>query len=234
MLILNSDMIKPTTGALRRSFNPSTMNRLLPLATLAALLFLSSCNAVLQGMLGYHQPKRLSEKQHTRLLKRLSAEQDQSYVLDTGYYYLLNIFDTTEKRLQKKNHYQPIQALYFGHGQYPEAWFINCYAPGFPNLDWAGDGHFSTFPPRTAAPIDSLLSFDALMREATAFTATSQQPQVAPDQAYTVVVFWNRMMFRQCRRLNNVVRNHLGQSGVPHRILYINNDNLYAFEVSRP
>lgn len=219
---------------MRRSFKPNTMNRFLMTAALAAMLFMSSCNALMQGMLGYHQPKRLSEKQHARLLKRLPAEQDQSYSLDTGYYYLLNIFDTTEKRLQKKNHYQPIQALYFGHGQYPEAWFINCYAPGFPNLDWAGNGQFSTFPPQSAAPLDSLLSFDALMREANPFNTTDKQPKVAPEEAYTVVLFWNRMMFRQCRRLNRVVKDHLKQSGVPHRILYINNDNLYAFEVSRP
>jgi hypothetical protein len=197
------------------------------------VLLLTSCSTLLEKLVGYHEPVRLSEAQHRRLLNRLPGELSQAFVIDSGFLNLLQVFDTTTQRFQKKNHYQPIQALYFGQNPYPEAWFINCYAPGFPNLNWDNDGLFNTFPPQSAAPLDSLLSFDALMGEARPFGHALPRPRVGPEEPYTVVLFWNRMIFRQCRRLNKLVRKNLRESGKPYRIVYVNNDNLYLYDLVR-
>lgn len=199
--------------------------RTLLICTSAFLI--SSCNTTIKILYGYRSPKNISEKTHQRLLRKLDAASDNAFMIDSTYLYLLNIQDTVHFRLQKKNHYQPIQALYFGKGRFPESWFINCYAGGFPNLHWDANNNFEVFPPLTAAPLDSILSFDSL--------CTVLEPQMVSaklktgaTEPYTIVLFWNRVMFRQCKRLNRLVLSNLRKHPGSGRVIYVNNDKLYS------
>jgi hypothetical protein len=190
---------------------------------------MSSCQKTVSLLVGFRQPRVLSEREHIRFLEKLNADPSCAYTIDSSYFSMLGMEDTVNFLAEKKNHYQPIQALYYGHGQQPESWFINCYTQGFPNLKWNADGQFNSFPPQAPTPLDSLVSFEDLMAHAKPFENRSSNALLAgSDQPYTVVVFWNRMMFRQCKRLNRLVQDNLKKTGRPYRLLYINNDRLFA------
>ena len=123
----------------------------------------NSCMRIYMLKLGMRQPKIMEDKRHTRYLNKFDGEKENAYLLDTNYLHFLEFNDTTKFRAEKKNHYQSIQAIYYGHEQFQEAWFINCYAPGYPKLNWNIDNNFATFPPKSAAPLDTLVSFDRLI-----------------------------------------------------------------------
>jgi hypothetical protein len=195
-------------------------------ACLLLMLFIcQSCTFVSQALVGYHEPLALTSAQHRRYLDKLGAEAENAYTLDSSYLRLLRIEDTSSRRAEKKNHYQPIQVLYFDTGAYPVRWYINCYAPGFPNLDWEGKGNFRVFPPLQQAPTDSLVSLQQLLGCAVPLDTTAN---AGDHTAYTVVFIWNRFLFRQCKRLHRLVRDNLGLTDSTRRIIYLNNDALYA------
>lgn len=193
------------------------------------LLIQSSCSPIVEKMIGVRNVRDLRPKEYRRLLHRMEDNPANAYLIDTNYVNALwediGKWDTgTINR-----HCQPIQALYYGHGQYPEAWFINCYAPGFPNLDWNRGGLFDTFPPRTAVKPDSLLSFDKLsglmlMPE----NQVAPPPENGDGQPYTVVFYWNRFLYRQCRRLHRHLKENLSLHTGPVRIIYLNNDRVFT------
>lgn len=192
-----------------------------------AIITGSSCSFMMKKMMGIKNPRIMDEKLHTRYLKKMHAPVDQAYLLDTNYLYFLEIKDTLNFREQKKNHYQPIQAIYYGHGQFQEAWFINCYAPGFPKLNWNFENKFATFPPKTAAPLDSLVSFNRLIAHAASFK-NNKKHKVGENEPYTVVFIWNRIFKKESKRLHRIVLENLKMCPEPYRIIYINNDNIYA------
>ena len=192
-------------------------------------LALSSCSLIVEKMIGMRKVREIRPDEYRRLLRRLEANPLDAYLIDSSYVNAL--WDEIAKwdTGTVNRHCQPIQALYYGHGQYPEAWFINCYAPGFPNLDWNRGGLFDTFPPRTAVRSDSLLSFDKLrglmlMPE----NQVSSLPLTGAGQPYTVVFYWNRFLFRQCRRLHRHLKENLSIHEGPVRIIYLNNDRIFS------
>lgn len=192
-----------------------------------AILSQSSCITLIKLKMGIRDPKVMDEKLHGRYLRKLKAPTNQAYLIDTNYVNFLEIKDTLLFRKEKKNHYQVIQALYYGHNQFQEAWFINCYAPGYPKLNWNIDNNFATFPPKTAAPLDTLLSFDRLINHAEAFK-NHEKEKVGKNEPYTVVFIWNRFMIRETKRLHKLVKENLQKCNEPYRIIYINNDNIFA------
>lgn len=200
-------------------------SRLLLILFVPFSLLTSSCAFIATEMMGIRHIKPVTPAMHKRLLKKLGGDPLQSFVVDTLYILRLSSNDTT-KRFQIKNHYQPIQMLYFGKNQYPESWFINCYAPGFPNLQWNKNNNFAVFPPITAAPIDSLISFDEILKTSAPFIQKNPKPTINSESPYTIVFFWNRFMFKQCKRLYKEVRKNTALTNEKVRIIYINNDQI--------
>lgn len=191
------------------------------------LLSQMSCTPIIKLYVGIRNPKVMDDKRHAHYLKKIGAPEAEAYLIDTNYVHFLEVDDTAHFRVQKKNHYQAIQAIYYGHHPFQEAWFINCYAPGFPKLNWNVDNNFAAFPPKTAAPLDTLLSFDRLIGHAQAYK-NHQKHQVGKDEPYTVVFIWNRFMFRETKRLHKLLKENLKLCKEPYRIIYINNDNIFA------
>jgi hypothetical protein len=187
----------------------------------------NSCSFVAKKMTGIKKPKMMNERLHARYLKKFKAPADQAYLIDTNYIGFFELLDTSRFREQKKNHFQAMQALYYGHNQFQEAWFINCYASGFPNLNWNLENNFGTFPPKTAAPLDSLVSFDRLIAHAQPFR-NHPRHKVGEREPYTVVFIWSRTFKKQSKRLHKVLIENLKMCNKPYRIIYINNDNIYA------
>lgn len=204
------------------------LNKILQLTIIVIVISTSSsCSFIMLKVMGMKSPKIMNDKLHARYLKKMKAPVENAYLLDTNYLHFIEINDTVNFRKQKKNHYQPIQALYYGHNQFQEAWFINCFAPGYPKLNWNIENKFGTFPPKTAAPLDSLISFDSLIAHAKSFN-NHPKHKVGENEPYTVVFIWNRFFNKESKRLHEIVLENLKMCPEPYRIIYINNDNIYA------
>jgi hypothetical protein len=122
---------------------------------------------------------------------------------------------------------QPIQAMYFDASGKLISYHINCYAGGYPNLNWNRNGKFDVFPAKTQAPCDSLMTLSWLL----AHLKPVEYPCVKmKDLDYTVVVFWSRWTGRQSRHLVEYVQKNLKLASKETRIqiMYVNTDEVFT------
>jgi len=191
---------------------------------LITCLFLAGCKQLFLGAYGMKLPKPIDEKSILKSGKRFNIPNEDSYQLDTTYRAYLFSLDTSKFKHQIKNHYQPLQALYYGKNGNLESFQINCYAGGFPNLKWNRNETFQTFLPKQQAPVDSILPLNSHLKF---LLPLSQTKEENPDNFdYYVIVHWNRFMGRQTRRLLRCVqKNAKLSSGKKLKIVYVNNDN---------
>lgn len=156
----------------------------------------------------------------------------QCCVLDTSYRQLLAYWHGRDAEAAK-NHYQPLQASYYDQSGQLKAFYINCYAGGFPNLHWNAEGGFRQFPPTPQAPADTIVSLTTYLRY---LRQADGQPLPTPPAAdYTVVVQWSRFMGRQSRRFIKTVQQNaaLAQPGQSVRLLFVNNDTQHLYLAER-
>jgi hypothetical protein len=180
-------------------------------------------------LMGIKKPKPISNTALLSHSEKLGIPLSETYVLDTAYRSFMTSVAANDAR-KLKDHLQPLQALYFSRGNQlsPIAWYVNCYAPGFPQLKWNDDGGMDQFPPRTQAPPDSLLSLTALLRLIRPVEGKANVNISTAD--YTIVIFWNRFMEKQSRGLLEAVRKNLSLAGANQtRLLYVNNDAIFAY-----
>jgi hypothetical protein len=124
------------------------------------------------------------------------------------------------------NHLQPLQALYFDENSNLISYHINCYAGGFPNLNWNRNQNMEVFPPLQQAPVDSLVSL-ALIQNCI-HSAVGDNRIDSIRYSNTVVVFWNRFMGRQSERFIHTVQQNITLSkGGNVKVIYVNNDNVF-------
>jgi hypothetical protein len=154
----------------------------------------------------------------------------ENYELDTAFISLLSSLDTNKYKIQKKNHSQPLQALYYDKTGKLMSFQNNCYAGGFPNLNWNRNGILTTFPPGQQAPIDSIFSLDLQLKYLKLLDHTEKFSFDNSD--YIVIVYWNRFMGRQSKRFIRFVQeNSKIAKGENVKILYANTDNVFAIIV---
>ena len=103
---------------------------------------------------------------------------------------------------------------------------MNCYAGGFPNLNWNRYEIMKTFPPKQQVPIDSLISLKTQMKF---LKPLSQSSNLSIDNFdYVVLVFWNRFMGIQSKRLIHFVQaNSKLDKEKKVKIVYVNTDNIF-------
>ncbi|MFC5271270.1 hypothetical protein [Adhaeribacter terreus] len=204
------------------------MLRIILVLFLCLCLLCSGCTYLFSTAYGFKSPKKLNSDQIADQARKYNIPAENSFELDITFFFgYLKSFDTIQYREQVKNHYQPLQALYFDkHGQL-QNFHINCYAGGFPNMQWNRNGNFETFPPKPQAPVDTLVSYQTLSRYLKPLSGTKPITVLADD--YTVVVFWSRVMGRQSKRLIQSVQQNTAKSGNQKiRLIYVNNDDLMA------
>ncbi len=169
-----------------------------------------------------HQPKTLSSNSIKKLSKEYGILASESYELDTLFYTHLKSLENKASNQQINDHGQALQACYFNQNGQLISFHVNCYAGGFPNLNWNQQGVFEKFPPQTLAPIDSLLPFNQLKTYLLPITGNKQNI----SKPYTVVVFWNRFMGRQSKCLIKLVKeNAKGVNAEEIEWYFVNNDN---------
>ncbi len=196
---------------------------------LSCSFVLSSCTALFTGLYGLKKLKAIDEQTIERYAKKYNIPSSDSYELDTSYFSFLFSFDTTEFKNQIKNHYQPLQALYFDKTGQLQSFQVNCYAGGFPNLKWNRYDIMTTFPPKQQAPLDTLLNFENQFDYLRPLSQTKSFTHESFD--YIVVVYWSRFMGRQSKRLIKYIQNNgVLATNLKVKILYANTDNSSASE----
>ena len=200
------------------------LNSLVILVTTA--IGLSSCSTISSGIYGIKKLKPVDEKTILHYSEKYNIPASVSYELDTSYITFLATLDTTQYKEERKNHYQPLQALYYNQAGQLQSFQINCYAGGFPNLNWDRNEIFSTFPPQQQAPVDSILPLGTLLHYLQPLSQSKEF--TAEDFDYVVIVFWNRFMGRQSKRLIRFVQDNSNLALDQNvKIIYVNNDNIF-------
>ncbi len=189
-------------------------------------IFVMNCGGLFLKMYGMKKFRPLSNAEIRECQSDFGVDVNASYVLDTAKYFaFLRTIDTNQFALAQKNHAQPLQALYFNTEGKLICWYVNCYAGGFPNLKWDRiDTAFNSYPPSQQAPLDTFLRLDKMFTYMT--DVDSSWTLLAPYVGGTVIVFWNRWMGRQSKRLIELVKKN--DPGEHVQVYYVNNDNLYA------
>jgi hypothetical protein len=208
------------------------MKRNLSIFTIIVLTFilgLTSCTSIFTGLYGMKNTKTVDEKTIIRYSKKYNIPTSASYELDTAYFSYLFSLDSTKYKYQIKNHFQPLQALYYDNSGQLKSFQVNCYAGGFPNLKWDRNEIMTTFPPRQQAPIDSIVPLETHLKY---LKPLSQTEKIQIDHYdYIVIVHWNRFMGRQSKRLIRFVQdNSKLATGEKVKIIYANTDNIFAGE----
>lgn len=176
---------------------------------------------------GAKQPKGINNTTIAKYSYKYDIPLADSYVLDSNYLDFLFSHDTSVYKAQIKNHYQPLQALYYNKNKQLESFHINCYTGGFPNFDWNRDSTLNVFPPKQQAPLDSLVSFNNQLKYLTKLPDSKKITNEEFD--YYVIVYWNRFMGRQSKRLIHFIQENCKLANDKKvKIIYANTDNLYA------
>ncbi len=187
---------------------------------------LTGCKQVFLGLYGMKMPKEMNEKRILKYAKKYHIPKEDCYQVDSAFVDYLHSLDTSKFKAQIKNHYQPLQALYYNQNGMLESFQINCYAGGFPNLLWNRNQQFETFPPKQQAPVDSILPLQKQWSFLVPLSTTIKRSPLETD--YFVIVYWSRFMGRQSKRLLRYVRENAKLSSGQHvKIIYVNNDNQF-------
>lgn len=195
--------------------------------TLLCVFGLLSCSTILTGIYGIKKIKSVNKNTIVRYAKKYNVSSTNSYELDTSYFLFLTSLDTIKYKLKIKNHYQPLQALYYDNTGYLKSFQVNCYAGGFPNLKWDINGIMSAFPPKQQAPIDSIIPLETQLKYLNPISPSFKLSVDSYD--YIVIVYWNRFMGRQSKRLIHIVQENCKlEKEKKVKIIYANTDNIFV------
>jgi hypothetical protein len=174
-----------------------TTRRLIYILTLISLFLLTGCSLIF----GIHKITPKTDKQIIRSAKKLGIPETDLYVLDTSFGKYIFKLDQEKFRAQTKNHYQPLQALYFDENGALTKFYINCYAGGAMSLGWNKNGRLNTFPPNDQAPIDTILNLKKQLSYISSIGSTNLDGLKANNSTYKVFVYWNIFMRRHSKKL---------------------------------
>lgn len=196
---------------------------------LIGLFSLQSCSPIFNGIYGFKKLKTLTEDEIITTAVKFNIPLENCFVLDTNYKSLLKSFDTLTQAETVKNHYQPLQMLYFNKDKELISFHANCFAGGFPNLKWNRTSSFSTFPPQTVAPLDNLFSYSMILKYTQNLKPSAQNFSEPMVNEYIVLVFWNRFLGRQSKKMISILQQNAALAKEKNlKIIYINNDNFFV------
>jgi len=168
--------------------------------------------------------------------KEFNLPKEKTFRLDTNYIRYLFSFDTTRYADQIKNHYQPIQALYYDKYGSLVSFHINCYAAvGIANnsdFNWNQQNVFASFVPRTTAPVDSVLPLNKHLSFIKTFDYKSIDTIGFAAFDYTVIVYWSKHYFgvKNSKNLIRIVSHNVALAGNKKvNVIYVNSENILYY-----
>lgn len=192
------------------------------------VIVFSSCSPVLLKIYGLKNLKHLDNLEIEKTARNYHIPNKDLFILDSSYFTFLHSFDSAKYKQQIKNHSQPLQLLYFDKEGKLISFHINCYAGGFPNLKWNRNEILDSFIPKSQTPLDSMITFNQYLK----YIKNINSKPVSFDTAntdYFILIYWNRFMGRQSKRLIYYVNKNLKLAGNKKtQTFYINTDNAYV------
>ena len=175
--------------------------------------------------MGVTSIKEYSNEDMNSFLRQNNINDSIIYFIDKDY--KKRLLELTKDSGLLKNHLQPLQASYYNKEGNLISFHINCYAPGFPNLDWNHKGAMEVFPPKTQAPVDTLLTLQKQLRLIK--SNNRKLPEMGEDFDYFVIVTWAGFLRKQSRGLINAVRENirLNTDNKKVKIIYVCTDNIF-------
>lgn len=192
------------------------------LAILSFVLILISCKHRINW-------KYLSEADLENFRKEFNLPKEKTFRLDTNYTRYLFSFDTTRYADQIKNHYQPIQALYYDRDGQLVSFHINCYASAGA---WNQQNAFASFVPRTVAPVDSILPLTKHLSFIKTFDYKSIDTTGFATFDYTVIVYWSKhyVGVKNSKNLIKIVSDNAALAGNKKvNVIYVNSENILYY-----
>lgn len=201
--------------------------------TIATCLTTTSCGQLFLMAYGMKSgPKPMTENKIITQAKKWNIPINQIYELEVKPYKAhfskidTALFHHMDLQTTINNYMQPLQLFYYNPQGELISRFINCDAGGFPNLNWNRSGAFD----RSFPPLPSLTKLDSLIGLKDQFTfshsLTKSENKLNSDSNYIIVVYWNRFMGRQSKRLIEYVHKNIDQHHAQKAIvIYVNNDN---------
>lgn len=203
------------------------MTKLLLILLFALGFFLSGCMPVLQAFVGIKDAHKLTDRQIVKTSRSFKVDQAANYRLDTTYVSYIRSLDKTTYKAERKNHTQPLQALYFDSKGQLVKFYINCYAGGLPNLHWNRNGNLETFLPKDQAPLDTILNLTKQLSYLRP-VCPSTKDTITQDQDYYVFVYWAKCTKRHSKRLIKSIRKNVSKATTEKvKTIYVNYDNVW-------
>ncbi|MCL2596144.1 MAG: hypothetical protein FWD66_00465 [Paludibacter sp.] len=177
--------------------------------------------------------EKLENQEIIKYAEKFNVPYNDLYQLDTAYSSFLTslrkdtIFDDIIK-----NHYQPLQAMYFDKDGKLISYYINCYTdPGLFNLKWDINNSFAVFPPahQDGLEPDTLFNYFKFNH---LFKPLSKKESIDEKQYDNyVVVFWTAFLGRQSKRLIDIVQKNRKLSTGNVKYFFVNIDNYFYYDV---
>jgi hypothetical protein len=173
----------------------------------------------------------LSSDDLEKLSQEFGLPKGHSFTLDTTYIHYLFSLDTLKYATEIKNHYQPIQAVYYNKQGRLISFHINCYAGiGVEDkkaFNWNQQNAFATFVPKSVVPPDSILSLQKHLHFLKTFDNKQIDTSGFSTFDYTVIIHWcKKWRPNDSKNLCAIVKeNSTLAKDKKVNILYVNDDN---------
>lgn len=188
---------------------------------------LTSCSTIFSKIYGMKKTKPVDEKTVVHYSNKYNIPLEDLFELDTNYISFFRLVDSLKFKEERQNHMQPLQVQYYNKAGQFISYHVNCNAGGFPNLHWNRNNIMTCFPPQQQTSIDSLISLDSLISYFKPYSFTKKNLDRSSD--FLIIIYWNRFMGRQSKRLIRIIQeNSKLEKEKNIKIIYINNDNIYA------
>jgi len=140
--------------------------------------------------------------------------------LDTNFYHFFK--DSNQRR----EYLKPLLVMYFDKDGKMVSFHSNCYAGGFPNLDWNGNKDFDYFPPvqQQWHSVDTLIYSDFKQFLLPVANYDSNDENID----YYVLVFWDKFTGRQCKRFVKLIQDNAKLAKGNVKLIFVNKDNFFV------
>ena len=192
------------------------------LLLLISVITFCSCRA----LMGVGDMKEYSPADIKAFLQKNNINDSVYYFVDKNY--MNDLLHLTKDSAVIKHHLQPLQASYYNKKGELISFHINCYAPGFPNLKWNYNAVMDVFPPKTQAPLDTIVTLNRL----SGYLKSNDPKQIndEDDFDYYIVVGWAGFMKKQSKILINTVQENLklNKTNKKVKLIFVCTDNVFS------
>ena len=193
---------------------------------LALLVFFNSSCSLFYPLLGFRNPKPLSDEKIVKYARKAGIENEHLYKIDPR---LFEAFDTLANTTLRNDLMQPLQLLYFDSSDSAKLHLPNCYIGGYPLLLWNNEGSFDHYPPeqKLFREIDTTIYKPHLLYYIQPLSGSIFYPEDFNGEV--LVILYSRLLHKNVKHLVGLMNTY--QDKFPQaKVVYVNIDNGYFYD----